>query len=448
MPTPTLDLMFNHLVDHEKKFNRSFSLIPSENMLSPLARAAFLSDAFSRYFFNEREVFGRWSFQGGSIAGRIQTEVVVPLLQKLGKAGFVNLHAVSGLTGMTLALAAFGGLPGSTVLSVAPSNGGHPDTRYVGEKLGYRIEHLPFEGWAALDLDAVSRLVEKTGPSLIYIDHATALIPLDLRGLVTATRSTGGLRSHVHVDTSHVNGLVWGGQLPNPLECGADTYGGSTHKTFPGPHKAVLFTNSPELDERLTLTAVNMISHHHLSSVIALGIALLEFDQCGGAEYAAQILRNARAFARSLHENGVNVEGVLPWFTSTHQVWARCPASMDPYATASQLFDVGLVVNPYNPLPSLGDVGIRMGVNEPTRLGLREDDMTRLAAAYARAVADPASAPAVARDIAEFRSAVEPEYCFKGDVAGAALARLGEVLCDERARYIACRLPSRPTVVS
>jgi glycine/serine hydroxymethyltransferase len=378
-------------------------------------------------------VFGRWSFQGGSIAGRIQTEVVVPLLRRLGRAEYVNVHPVSGLTGMTLALAAFGGEPGGTVLSVPVERGGHPDTAYVAHKLGYQVGPLPFSHWRGVDLEALSALVERTRPGLVYVDHATALVPLDLSGLVSAVRAAG-TTTHVHVDTSHVNGLVWGEVLPNPLDCGADSYGGSTHKTFPGPHKAVLFTNSPELDEKLTLTAVNMISHHHLASVIALGIALLEFEHCEGRTYAAQVVANARAFGRSLSDAGVSVEGEPPDLTSTHQVWANAGEG-GPYATAATLFEAGLVVNPYNPLPSTGEPGIRMGVNEATRLGLREDGMAVLAHVYERAANDRGAAARLGSEVAELRRSVEPQYCFKGDEALAALSAFAGVLEDERRTY-------------
>ena len=47
-----IDKLFDIMVEHEVKFNSSFSLIPSENIISPLSRLAFLSDAVSRYFFD------------------------------------------------------------------------------------------------------------------------------------------------------------------------------------------------------------------------------------------------------------------------------------------------------------------------------------------------------------------------------------------------------------
>src|SRR4030095_8298663 len=92
-----VDRIFDILVEHEEKLNRSFSFIPSENILSPLARLAFLSDGFSRYFFDEKETYGRWLFEGGSIIGRIQQEILVPLFRQVGRGSPVNVYPHSGL---------------------------------------------------------------------------------------------------------------------------------------------------------------------------------------------------------------------------------------------------------------------------------------------------------------------------------------------------------------
>src|SRR5436853_1776389 len=101
-----MNRLFELLSMHECKLKRSFSFIPSENMISPLSRLAYLSDSYSRYFFGEKEVFGQWSFQGGSIIGEIQTEILMPLFRKLARAEYIDVRSISGLTGMTLALAA------------------------------------------------------------------------------------------------------------------------------------------------------------------------------------------------------------------------------------------------------------------------------------------------------------------------------------------------------
>ena len=179
----SIDRLFDYLCQHEMKFARSFSLIPSENMLSPTARLAFMSDGYSRYFFDEKEVFGRWSFQGGSIIGDIQRQILFPTLQRLGKAKFVDVHSISGLSGMTLALAAFGGVPGNKVMSVPVEMGGHPDTQYVAQKLGYVSCYLPGDDWATPNFERLGQMVADEELSLVYIDHATALFPFDQASL-------------------------------------------------------------------------------------------------------------------------------------------------------------------------------------------------------------------------------------------------------------------------
>jgi glycine/serine hydroxymethyltransferase len=247
---------------------------------------------------------------------------------------------------------------------------------------------------------------------------------------------------HIHVDTSHVNGLVWGGQLPHPLSCGADSYGGSTHKTFPGPHKAVLFTDDDEIAERLTMASVNIISHHHLGDVIALAIAVLEFEECDGAGYAGQVIANSRAMAAALHARGLVVQGDPDQgFTRNHQVWLDVGAEQQVYDLGSTLFRAGLIVNPHTPIPSLGRTGLRLGLNEPTRLGVDAAGIDALADVLADVVAgrlDPAEGAA---RTAEVRRACTPRYCYGPEVLERGLASMlvgggtaGAAMADPRLR--------------
>lgn len=424
-----VDQLFSYLRAHEAKYRSSVSLIPSENVLSPLARLAFLSDAYSRYFFDEYDVFGKWSFEGGSIAGQIQREILIPLLRDLGGAEFVDVRAVSGLTAMTTALAAFSGGPGTAVMSVPVSNGGHPDTAYVASKLGLRVLELPFADWRTLDLKALSEAIDRERPALIYIDHSTCLFPLDIGEVIATVRaaSSSSAPVHVHVDTSHVNGLVWGGSLPNPLRCGADSYGGSTHKTFPGPHKAVLLTNSEAVSERLTMTAVNMISHHHLSDVIALAIAVVEFAECDGAGYARAVLANARSIAQSLSDGGLDVQGYGGEFTRSHQAWIDTRRFSDAHAAGSLLYQAGVIVNPHSPLPSIGTAGLRLGVNEASRLGISPDAISLLAGVIADVVTRRATPEQARLQVRDIRASMRPSFCFDAETLSDQFARLMQV---------------------
>lgn len=406
-----VDRIFDILRTHDARMQRSINLIPSENVLSPVARLPFLSDAYSRYFFDEREVFGNWSFQGGSIIGEIQREVLLPLARRVCGAAHVDVRSVSGLNAMTVALGAFGGPPGSRVVTVPSTAGGHPATSYVAARLGLEPLAMPFLDWGTVDFEALAAIVETQAPSLVYLDHATVLFPLDVRRIVEVVRSASPVDVHVHVDSSHVNGLVWGGVLEHPLDAGADSYGGSTHKTFAGPHKAMLMSRSDAVAERLTSVAVNLVSHHHMSEVISLAISLLEFDQCGGRDYAAQVVTNAQSFAAALAEAGVDVQGRDGVHTATHQVWFDVDGSA--HAVSELLFDDGIVVNPYDPLPSLGRAGIRTGVNEVTRLSLDAAGAAELGYVVARSLQGD---PTAQRAVADLRRGCSPSYCFGDEV--------------------------------
>ncbi len=410
MPIQNLTDITALLISHERKFDGSFALVPSENQLSPLARLAYESDAYARYFFNENEVFGRWNFEGGSIAGLIQTDLLVPALCRIGGAKHANVHGISGLTAMLIAMTALTEEAGATVLSVPVEFGGHPDTGYVGRKLGCRMETIPFIAFDQPDFSALFELCSELRPKLVYVDHATHLFPLDLRALI-ATIKGASPETLVHVDSSHVNGLIWGGVQANPLECGADTYGGSTHKTFPGPHKAVLFTNDDDLNLKIILAGVNTISHHHTASMVSLAFVVHEWLTCGGQDYAEQVIRNARAFARALEERDLWVTGRHGRHTENHQVWMAPPPACNAYELATNLFRAGLVVNPFHPLPGHVEAGIRFGLAEPTKLGMKEDHMFALADLVA-AVATGMEVPeAVAQRTKELRSGFGCAYC-------------------------------------
>ncbi|GIH11859.1 serine hydroxymethyltransferase [Rugosimonospora africana] len=408
--------------DHERKMASAVNLIPSENLLTPAARLAYLSDAYSRYFFDEREVFGKWSFQGGSIVGEVQREVLVPLVQKVTGARHVDVRGISGLNAMTVALAAFGARDRVTI-TVPPRHGGHPATAVVAGHFGHRAEALPFrdEAWWEVDLPALAELVARTDPALVYVDQATALVPLDLAGVIRTVKEVSP-GTHVHADTSHINAFVWSGLFGQPLDLGADSYGGSTHKTFAGPHKALLLTNDDAVSDKLTSVAVNLVSHHHVSDVVALAIAMVEFAECGGVDYAQAVLANAAAFARALADAGPGVQDAGGVLTRTHQVWYE-PAG-DPHRISERLFDAGIVVNPYNPLPSTGRLGIRMGLNEATKLGFGEPEMAELAGLLHGVAVDRIAVAEAGERVAAMRQAARPAYCFSEDVVASKLREL------------------------
>lgn len=405
------------LGEHERISSSGIHLTASENTLSPLCRMPFVLDVYSRYFLDDLRLFGAWWFNGGRTLGRIEQEVLLPVLTDLCGAEYVNVRPLSGLSCMTAAMAALC-KPGDAVLTIPGSAGGHASTPVVLRRLGATPVELSFRGAFDLDLDEISRQLRTLKPSLVYIDQSTQLFPLDpqpLRDLIQEVSPT----TRIHYDSSHTNGLILAGVLPNPLDRGADSFGGSTHKTLPGPHKGFLATRDKELADKFRDATDHFVSHHHMASVISLAVALLELRDCGGQEYAAQTITNARLFARTAAAH-LPVAGAARGYTACHQVWVACPDGEDIDEVVERLLRVGLIVNNFRSIPELECPSFRVSLSEVTRLGAREAEARLLAELFVDTVMNRRSESNLRTAVMQLRAALgEPKYCFApGDLRG------------------------------
>lgn len=399
----TLDEVVQLLAENESEARRGLSMVPSENAMSGISKLPHLLDPYHRYFFNESDHPDRWHFRGAQKLRDLEMNLTVPLLRELGGAEHVSVRPLSGLNAMTLVLAALGGETGSTVVTVAPENGGHFATPSVARRLGLNVEFLRGSGPHELDLDHAADLLARVRPSLVYVDQSHCLFPVDVASLVATVRAASP-NTLVHVDASHWFGLVLGGAFRNPLDEGADSLSGSTHKTFPGPQKAVVLTRDPEIDQRVRDTQDYLISNHHFASTIGLGIALLEFRDCGGPEYARAVVANTQRFGRLLDERGITVAAKERGYSAGHQLWLDTENDgIAPKVASDRLFATGLRVNFMAGLPGFPGQGVRIGLNEPTYQGLAGDDLIELADVFAAAVHDTAPSEELAERIAELR---------------------------------------------
>lgn len=400
----TLSDVMRVLVQNEDHANRTLSMVPSETAMSGIAKLPMMLDAYHRYFFNESDNPDGWHFRGAQHLRDLETGLTVPLLAELGRADYVTVRPLSGLNAMTLALATLGGEPGSTVVTIGPELGGHYATPQVAERLGLRVEFLTGDDPHALDLDHAAQLLARVRPTLLYVDQSHCLFPLDVASLVETVRAVSP-ETLVHVDASHWLGLVLAGVFRNPLDEGADSFGGSTHKTFPGPQKAVLLTRNKEVERRIRETQDYMISNHHFAATISLGISLLEFRDFGGADYARATVANTRRFGELLTERGLTVVAADRGYSAGHQLWLDPEVDGVPAKVASdRLFAAGLRVNFMAGLPGFTGQGVRIGLNEATYLGLSGEDFTELADIFAAAVHAGAPAESLARRVAALRT--------------------------------------------
>ncbi|MFI0480776.1 hypothetical protein [Actinomadura sp. 9N215] len=373
------------LAEHERAADRALAMVPSETAMSGIAKLPLLLDAYHRYFFNEGGDPESWHFRGGQDLRELEMGLTVPLLAELGRAERVSVRPLSGLGAMTLVLASLGGPPGSDVMTLSPDVGGHYATRRLATRLGLRVHELGGPDPHGLDLDRAHERVAAVRPTLVYVDQSHCLFPVDVAGLVETVRRASP-RTRVHVDTSQWLGLILGGVFANPLDLGADSFGGSTHKTFPGPQKGVFLTRDPRVADQVEETQEYLISSHHFAATISLGIALLEFREFG-AGYARAVVDNTRRFGALLAERGITVMAADRGFSAGHQLWLDTGADgVAPRTASDRLFRAGIRVNFMAGLPRVAGQAVRIGLNEPTYRGLTGAELVDLADIFAAAV--------------------------------------------------------------
>ncbi len=377
------------------------NLIPSENVMSKLGEYVYLNDMMSRYA--EGTVGNRY-YQGTKYIDALEA-IVQELMGMLFGSKYVDIRPISGTVAN---FAAFRALTeqNDVVAALTLFSGAHISHREVGSvgMLRLKIVDLPWSDEEFnVDVDRAVKLIYDKRPKLVILGGSLYLFPHPVKELADAVHEVSGYLVH---DSAHVLGLIAGKAFPNPLEHNCDVMTSSTHKTFPGPQGGVIFTNDESLFKRIQKAVFPGITsnyhHHRYAATAVTALEMMRFGQ----EYARQMVRNARRLAEELHNQGLKVLAEHKNFTQTHQVALDVSSLGGGAKCAYMLEQANIIVNknvlPHDRSPK-NPSGLRLGVQEVTRYGMREDDMTIIAKFIADVLLKRRDVDAVRRDVIEFR---------------------------------------------
>ncbi|MFF2618794.1 hypothetical protein [Kitasatospora sp. NPDC058046] len=410
------------LAGHERAARQVINLVPAENAMWSVARLPLIADLAGRYMFDQHPDpdAAEWRFPGARDAQWLETGLAVPLLQRMLGAAHVNVRPLSGLQAMEMTLACYPA--GAPVAVLSPNQGGHYATAGIARRLGHHVLTLTGPDPHRLDLGQLAELCAQTRPALLYIDQCHTLVPYDIAS-ITDTVKKASPGTLVHADISHLLGLVLGGAVPNPLDCGADSLSASTHKSFPGPQKGILATNRSGIAASWQQVQPQLISSHHFGSVAALGLSLAGFADRAG-DYAHTVVACARSLGKHLASAGWDVAGADFGHTRTHQLWVTTTPRLSARAAAERLYAAGIRVNWLDDLP-LGDPALRLGLAEAVWCGLTPSDMPFLAQLIDQALTGAREPADIAADVAVLRTGDPHPFAAHPDEA--ATAALGEI---------------------
>ncbi|MCS7368810.1 MAG: serine hydroxymethyltransferase [archaeon GBS-70-058] len=416
--------LFSLLEDHHKFFSSSIPLIASENITSYAVREALISDFGHRYAEGWP---GERVYAGCRYIDQVEL-LTLELIKDLFGAEFADVRPISGVTANLAVYSAFTE-PGDTMICLSIPNGGHISygKRELGGTAGLvhglNVEYFPFNYEEMnIDVDKTKKKIEKlinegVKLKLAMFGASVFLFPHPVKELSDFMKSMGMI---VAYDAAHVAGLIAGKCFQDPLREGADVVTISTHKTLPGPQRGAILSWNKYADAIKRAVFPGVTSNHHLHTLAGLCVALCEM-KAFGREYATQIIKNAKTLAQALWNEGFKVVAEKKGFTESHTILIDVSGHGGGLHVEKILEDANIIVN-RNLLPwdlKMGrhftnPGGIRIGVSEVTRLGMREDDMIEIASFMKRVVINREDPKVVAKDVAEFRKKFnEIKYCFE-----------------------------------
>jgi len=380
---------------HEKwRGKECINLIPSENVTSPAVRSLLSSDFGHRYTSRDRFYFGTHLMDEIEKYGE-------KLAKDVFKSETADLRPLSGHIANLIFLACFT-KPKDTILCVSPSDGGYPGISEQGLSrfLGLKVTNFPFSKERMnIKTEETIDLIRRTKPKVVIFGASLFLFPHPIRKIAEGANEINAVTAY---DGSHVLGLIGGGSFQDPLREGASVLYGSTHKSFFGPQGGIILAKSEYgkiMGERVHPAFVD---NAHWNRIAALTLSLAEM-KAHGKEYARQVVKNAQALAKALAEYDFPVACSNLGYTKSHQVFLSYGGYKQGRQIAKKLEKANIIA----------DSGVRLGVCEVTRKGMKEEEMQRIADLIKRVIVDKEQVNMVKREAIKFANEFqEIEFTF------------------------------------
>jgi len=394
--------VFEIIERHTKFMRDSIPLIASENLTSLSVRRCYLSDFGHRYA--EGKVGHRF-YEGCRFVDEIE-EIAINLTRKIFEAEHVNVQPISGVVANIAAFFALTNVR-DTIMSISVPCGGHisHDTVSAAGLRGLRVIHYPFNTEEMnIDVDETRKIALKENPKLFILGSSLILFRQPVKEIKEIADEIG---AYVMYDASHVLGLIAGKAFQNPLKEGADVMTGSTHKTFFGPQRAIIASRKELADRVDRAVFPGVVSNHHLNTLAGYVVAAMEILEFG-KDYARQVVKNAKTLAEELYNLGYKVLGEKRGFTETHQVAVDVRDFGGGEKVAKTLENAGIVLNknllPWDSIENTNNPsGIRIGVQEVTRIGMGEEEMKIIAEIMDAAIKEKKPAEELRKEVKELK---------------------------------------------
>ncbi len=369
-------ILENALKNERIRQEENIELIASENYVSKdilKLQGSILTNKYAEGYPNKR-------YYGGCENVDVIESTAIEYAKKLFNCKYANVQPHSGSSAN---MAVYRALlkPKDKVMGMNLANGGHLTHGHKMSFSGQDYEIVDYnidEESEIIDYDAIKEKVLKEKPKMIIAGASAYSRIIDFKKFREIADLVG---AYLFVDMAHIAGLVATNLHPSPLPY-ADIVTTTTHKTLRGPRGGLILTNNEEIAKKIDKVIFPGIQGGPLMHVIAAKAqCFYEAMQPEFKMYQEQVLKNIKALAKSLQEEGFHV---VSNGTDNHLILVDVKSCCGITGLDAQniLDSINITVNK-NAIPNDSESpmvtsGIRLGSPAMTTRGLLENDFIKI----------------------------------------------------------------------
>lgn len=373
-------VVYEAMNDEKIRQQGNIELIASENFVSEAvmeAQGSVLTNKYAEGYPGKR-------YYGGCEHVDVVENIARDRLKEIFGAEHANVQPHSGSqANMAVYMTVLE--QGDTVLGMNLSHGGHlthgSSVNFSGIQYNF-VEYGVDEVTETIDYSEVREKAIEHKPKMIVAGASAYSRTLDFAKFREIADEVG---AYLMVDMAHIAGLVAAGEHPNPVPH-AHFVTSTTHKTLRGPRGGLILTTE-EFAKKIDKTIFPGIQGGPLMHVIASkAVAFGEAQQPEFKTYIQQVVKNAKALANCLIDEGIDV---VSGGTDNHLLLVNLRSLELTGKVAEKVLDeVGITVNkntiPFDTTSPFVTSGIRIGTPAVTSRGFKEPEMKEIASIIAK----------------------------------------------------------------
>ncbi len=374
------------LVEKELEYQKkTLRLIASENYASKAvmeATGSVLTNKYAEGYPHKRY------YAGNRYVDEIES-LAIERAKKLFNAGHANVQPHSGSSANIAAFFAFLE-PGDKFMGLDLPHGGHlthgSQVNFSG-KWFKAVTYTVSKETEALDYDQIRKSALEEKPKLVICGYTAYPLIIDFKEFRSICDEVGAV---MMADIAHFAGLMAAGVYPSAVPY-ADVITTTTHKTLRGPRGAMIMCPE-ENAKKIDKAVFPGMQGGPLENVIAAkAVCFHEAMQPEFKDYAAQVVKNAKALAEELAANGLRL---VAGKTETHLVLVDLtPKGVTGKDAQIALEEAGIITNrntiPFETRSPFITSGLRLGTAALTTRGMKESEMKHAASMIVKVIENP-----------------------------------------------------------